>query len=151
VSGAEDFDFLFGCWSVRHRRLRSRGCGCGVWDEFAGTAETRPLLGGLCNIEEHSIAGQEFSGIALRTFDREAQLWSIFWISEHNARLQPPVHGRFAGPLGEFEGRDADGGRLVQVKFIWDRSNPQAPRWQQSFSYDEGATWELNWLMEFER
>ena len=79
------------------------------------------------------------------------QLWSIFWISERDRTLQPPVHGGFAGSVGEFEGRDVDGGRLVHVKFVWDRSDPQAPRWRQSFSYDEGATWELNWLMEFQR
>ena len=151
MSAIDDFDFLFGCWSVRHRRLRSRGCGCTVWDEFTGTAETRPLLGGLCNIEEHLIAGADCSGVALRTFDRATQLWRIFWVSKRDGVLQAPVHGRFVGAIGEFDGRDVDCGRLVHVRFLWNRGDAQAPRWEQSFSYDAGSSWELNWVMEFKR
>lgn len=145
-----DFDFLFGRWTVRHRRLRERGATSDLWDEFTGTAETRPLLDSLCNIEEHCIPGQDFSGIALRTFDRSAERWSIYWASARDGLLQPPVIGTFSGDLGRFEGEDVDGGRPVLVRFVWDRSNADAPRWAQSFSYD-GATWELNWRMDFMR
>lgn len=146
-----DFDFLMGRWSVEHRRLRHRGEGCKDWDEFPGTAETRPLLGGLCNIEEHSVGGHGVSGIALRTFERAARRWSIYWASERLGQLEPPVTGEFSGVLGRFEGQDTDNGRPVLVRFIWDRSDPKAPRWEQCFSYDEGASWELNWQMDFRR
>jgi len=151
MSSEHDFDFLFGCWSVSHHRLRERGRGCTIWEEFAGTAETRPLLDGLCNIEEHTIAGTSVSGIALRTFDRSTRRWSIFWAGERTGRLEPPVFGRFLGNLGTFEGEDVDEGRLVRVKFLWDRSDANAPRWEQSFSYDDGEIWELNWQMNFSR
>jgi hypothetical protein len=45
-----DFDFEFGAWRVRHRRLRERLVGCTDWEEFPGTSETRPVLGGHGNI-----------------------------------------------------------------------------------------------------
>ena len=151
ADGVRDFDFLNGCWQVHHRRLRDRGRGSQDWDEYCGTAETRPLLGGLCNIEEHCVEGESFSGVALRTFDPSSSQWSIYWVSARDGRLQPPVHGRFTGDLGRFEGEDSDGGRSVRVRFIWDRSNPEAPRWAQSFSYDDGRSWETNWIMQFER
>ena len=150
MTGIHDFDFLFGRWSVRHQRLRRRGCGSAEWDEHVGTAETRPLLGGLCNIEEHLIVGSNASGVALRSFDRSAGRWSIYWVSERDGLLQRPVSGGFNGDLGIFEGEDADDGRPVQVRFVWDRSDV-SPEWTQSFSYDRGATFELNWTMRFER
>ena len=151
MSTLNDFDFLHGNWKVHHRRLRERGVGSDAWDEFGGTAETRPLLGGLCNVEEHDMPGQDFSGVAFRSFDRSARLWSIAWVGERDGLLQPPVVGSFADDIGRFEGDDLDGDRPVVVRFLWDRSNPVAPRWEQSFSYDAGRTWELNWVMLFER
>jgi hypothetical protein len=151
LSKVDDFDFLFGRWDVRHRRLRERGCGCSDWDELAGTAETRPLLGKLCNIEEHLIEGGRFSGVALRTFVPAISLWSIYWVSIRDGALQPPVVGGFDGALGRFEGDDLDGGRPIRVRFLWDRADADEPRWEQSFPYDAGRTWELNWTMHFMR
>jgi hypothetical protein len=150
MSAQHDFDFLFGQWTVRHRRLRARGGGCTDWEEFAGTAETRPLLGGLCDIEEHQIPGRDFSGVALRTFDPAKQLWSIYWVSARDGLLQQPVTGRFEGDSGRFEGDDSDDGRAIKVRFLWQRGDG-SPRWEQSFSYDSGLTWELNWVMAFQR
>ena len=150
MTGIDDFDFLFGRWSVRHRRLRQRGRGSAEWDEHVGTSETRPLLDGLCNIEEHLIGGSNSSGVALRSFDRSTERWSIYLVSERDGLLQQPVSGSFNGDLGCFEGEDSDDGRPVQVRFVWDRSDV-SPQWNQSFSYDHGATWELNWMMRFER
>jgi len=150
MSGIHDFDFLHGDWIVSHRRLRHRGVNCRDWDDIEGSAETRPLLGGLCNIEEHQIPDQDFSGIALRTFDRAKQLWSIYWVSARDGLLQQPVIGRFEEGSGRFEGDDSDGGRPVKVRFLWQRGGG-SPRWEQSFSYDSGQTWELNWVMAFDR
>lgn len=151
MSGIDDFDFLRGHWKVRHRRLRQRGCGCSEWDEFAGTAETRALLGGLCNVEEHRIDGSSASGVALRCFDRSSDRWSIYWVSDREGRLESPVSGVFDDDQGLFEGDDDDDGRPVKVRFLWCRLTPGAASWEQAFSYDEGRTWEKNWTMDFER
>ena len=151
MSGQGDFGFLYGEWTVRHRRLRERGAGSSQWDEFEGTAETRPLLGGLCNIEEHRIPGRDISGAALRTFDPQAGLWSIYWVSQRTGRLEPPVTGGFENGAGRFEGEDDDRGRPVRVRFLWQPLTPATARWEQSFSYDAGGSWETNWMMDFQR
>lgn len=150
-AGAGDFDFLHGKWKVAHRRLKVRGVGSTEWNEFAGTADTRPLLGGLCNIEEHRIDGQDFSGVAIRCFDCAAKRWSIYWVSARDGLLQAPVHGTFENGVGHFEGEDTDGGRPIVARFLWHRITPTSARWEQSFTYDGGKTWETNWIMDFER
>lgn len=149
-SGLHDFDFLFGKWSVSHRKLRTRNVGSDDWGTFTGEAETRGLLGGLGNIEENIMPGTGYSGIALRTFDVEGKFWSIYWVSGRDGVLQPPVRGSFSGSEGLFEGEDMDGDRPIRARFLW-RKNAGAPRWEQSFSTDGGATWETNWIMDFTR
>jgi quinol monooxygenase YgiN len=148
---AGDFDFLIGRWSVQHRKLDERGVGSTDWRTYSGTAETRALLGGLCNVEEHRIDGHAASGVALRCFDRASARWAIYWVSERAGRVEPPVYGGFSGDEGIFEGADCDGGRLVKVRFLWRRIGEAAAHWEQSFSYDEGRSWECNWVMEFSR
>ena len=61
------------------------------------------------------------------------------------------MHGRFAGGLGRFEGEDIDAGRPVKVVYLWDEITSSSARWSQAFSYDEGLTWETNWIMSFTR
>jgi NIPSNAP len=150
-SGEHDFDFLHGRWTVKHRRLNERGVGSNEWSEFEGSAETRSLLGGTSNIEEHRIPAANFSGIALRCFDRAAERWAIYWVSERDGRLQPPVFGHFDGKTGTFEGEDLDDGRPVRVRFLWVSNTALSARWEQAFSYDGGNSWETNWTMDFKR
>lgn len=150
ADGAHDFDFLHGRWTVKHRLLKTRGAGGGEWIEYSGTADTRPLLGGLCNVEEHRISGRA-SGVALRCYDPSARLWAIYWVSDRDGLLGPPVYGRFSGNEGLFAGDDTFDGRPIKVRFLWDKGSDAAARWQQSFSFDGGKSWETNWVMDFER
>jgi hypothetical protein len=149
VNPKNDFDFLCGRWRVVHRRLSKRGVGSTDWEEFQGTAVNRSLLCGLANIEEHAIAGEDFGGIALRSYSPSSGLWSIYWVSKRDGVLGPPVVGRFSGDVGSFEGADEDAGRPVKVRFTWHRIGPSSARWSQFFSYDGGDQWETNWTMDF--
>jgi len=150
-NGLRDFDFLHGKWNVTHRRLKERGVGSTDWQQYSGSADTRPLLDGLCNVEEHRIEGQPFAGVALRCFDRAAKQWQIYWVSGRDGLLQPPVHGKFEQGVGRFEGDDVDGNRPIGVRFLWHKITPSSASWEQSFSYDAGKSWETNWIMDFER
>ena len=63
----------------------------------------------------------------------------------------PPVVGGFESGVGLFEGEELFEGRPVRVRFEWSQMHTGAPRWQQAFSEDGGATWEVNWVMEMAR
>lgn len=149
-----DFDFLHGHWLVRNRRLRERLVGCNDWDAFEGVQVCRPILGGFGNEDElvtDAFGERRFIGMTIRLFDPRAREWSIYWVDNRSVQLQPPVRGRFDGGVGTFHGRDAHRGTPVLARFVWTVASPDRARWEQAFSTDEGATWETNWIMEFER
>ncbi|WP_444854900.1 DUF1579 domain-containing protein [Sphingosinicella sp.] len=148
--GRRDFDFLIGEWRVTHRRLRRRLAGCTEWEESHGTLSQRSLLGGLCNGGEHLTEPPGVSGVAIRTFDPAKRVWSIYWVGQ-DGLLGLPVHGGFADGVGVFEGEDEHDGRPVKVRFRWTRDGPDKARWEQAFSADGGASWEVNWAMDFVR
>ncbi len=124
-----DFDFLAGSWHIKNRRLKHRNVGTDEWDEFDCPA-------------------REFKGMSMRTLDLETYQWSIYWINSQFGKLLNPVIGGFNGTHGLFYGDDEDAGVSVICQFEW-LVHPSTPTWKQSFSWDGGATWEVNWVMEF--
>lgn len=126
--GSRDFDFLFGSWSVRNRRLVERLQGSTQWEEFSSTCRARAILGGLGNMDEFAL--ERVSGrvlaITVRLYDPVSGEWSIYWAAS-------PGRGRFDVPMvGRFDGPDTCG-------------------WEQAYSIDGGRSWETNWTMEFTR
>ena len=152
-STARDFDFLFGRWRVQNRVLRERLAGSDEWVEFEAAVAARPILGGLGNMDEFRTDHDGgFIGMSFRFFDPETGLWSIYWAdTRRSGLLDPPVLGSFAGDTGVFEGDDTFGGRPIRVRFVWSGVTTPTPRWEQAFSDDDGASWETNWVMDFER
>jgi hypothetical protein len=150
---ARAFDFLEGEWLIRHRRLRARLTGSIEWDEFETPFVLEPVLGGLGNIDQCQTLPPEpfFEGVSLRFFDLALGKWKIYWVDSATGQLCPPVVGGFEGTLGTFRGSDRHEGRPVEVRFLWDKSVPDAPTWQQAFSADQGTSWETNWHMAFHR
>ncbi|MBW8303389.1 MAG: DUF1579 domain-containing protein [Brevundimonas sp.] len=146
-----DFDFIHGHWTVQHSRLKTRGVGADDWDLFASTSYCEPRLGGLANVEEVDCPARGWTGMALRTLDVETREWSVYWINSLTGRLQPPVRGRFNADGCVLEGPDSDDGRPIIARYIWSDIRPDGARWTQTFSYDDGATWETNWVMDFTR
>jgi hypothetical protein len=141
-----DFDFLIGRWNVRNEKLKERLRGSSEWETFDAVAEARQLPAALGNIDH--ITFGDFTGMTVRLFDRATQLWSIYWASSSRGVFDPPVVGRFTNGVGVFEGDDQHEGTPVRVRFIWTQDTP---RWEQAFSTDGGATWEMNWIMRFTR
>jgi hypothetical protein len=147
----QDFEFLYGQWLVRNRRLRQRLVGCNDWDVFDSMQRCWPLLDGLGNVDEFVCDDCGPLGATLRFFDPQSRRWTLHWVSSRDGALQPPVQGAFRGPVGEFYGEDEVNGKPVLVRYLWTRADPEAPRWEQAFSADGGASWETNWVMEFSR
>jgi hypothetical protein len=149
-----DFDFIVGEWTVSHRRLKERLCGCNDWIEFAGTSSTRRILGGFGNVEDNVLhfPSEVVRAAAFRSFDPKAGTWAIWWLdgrAPHN--LDTPVIGGFSGNVGTFFADDSLGGKPIKVRFIWNANPGSNPTWEQAFSVDAGAMWETNWTMEFAR
>lgn len=152
--GSRDFDFLFGAWAVRHRRLKARLAGCDDWAEFAGESTTQPTLGGSGNIEDNLIHLPEgaYRAVALRSYDAASGNWAIWWLDGRAPhQLDVPVVGRFEGGVGTFLADDMFEGRPIKVRFLWRRSDSNYCRWEQAFSADAGKSWETNWTMDFRR
>ena len=148
---SEDFEFEYGSWTVRHRRLVERLAGCETWEEFDGTTTCAPILGGVGNLEQASMPSSGAKGIALRLFDQTTHLWSIYWSSNLTGRLEPPVVGQFTDGVGVFEGNDELRGEPIRVRFVWDEITADSARWTQSFCRLHDLSWEANWVMTFTR
>ncbi|MGH7607524.1 MAG: DUF1579 domain-containing protein [Gemmatimonadales bacterium] len=151
LSGVRDFDFLMGEWRVRHRILRPlKG---GSWSEFEGHCSERPLMDGRGNVEEHRFerpSGVTW-GVAVRSYDPKTAEWAIWWIDSRvpHGAMDPPMKGRFEGGVGTFYSDSTLDGKPIQVRFVW-IANDGRPHWEQAYSEDGGATWAVNWIMEFE-
>ena len=151
--GRQDFDFLVGRWTIRHRRLKARLAGCADWVEFDGASAMQKTLGGLGNMDDNWLELPEgpYGAVTLRRFDPALRRWSIWWLDARHPDIEPPVHGRFENGVGEFLGDDVFEGRPIRVRFLWSAITPRSCEWRQAFSADGGATWETNWEMAFTR
>lgn len=149
-----DFDFVIGDWRVHHRRLKARLVDCIEWETFEGQSYTQKILGGFGNVEDNQIflPGETYRAVAIRSFDRETQSWSIWWLDgRFPGALDVPVVGHFKDGVGTFFAEDVLNGLPIKIRFTWLNSSIGNPRWDQAFSADGGLTWEINWEMEFVR
>jgi hypothetical protein len=149
-----DFDFLFGAWTVRHRRLKAWLANCTEWGEFRGTSDFRPLLGGAGNIDDNvlELPGGAYRAVTLRAFDPKTEQWAIWWLDGRNPhQLDVPMKGGFKDGVGTFLADDIFNGKPIKVRFLWSSNSADSAHWEQAFSPDGGETWETNWEMDFSR
>jgi hypothetical protein len=153
LDGRHDFDFLFGRWEIRNRRLRAPLTGSSEWYEFGATVTEEPLLGGLGNLEQYDApdAPRPIHALAMRLFDTQTRKWSIYWGTAGSGVFGTPMIGDFENGVGTFFDREMYEGREISVRFTWTRTGPAEARWEQAFSDDDGNTWETNWIMAFTR
>ncbi len=154
AAAPNDFDFIIGDWSVKHRRLNERLSGCTEWTEFSGRSSTRKTLGGFGNLEDNILDFPEgaFRAVALRSYCQESRTWSIWWLDGRNpTRLDKPVVGQFNANTGLFYADDVFDAKPIKIRFTWTSVPNEGPRWEQAFSDDAGSTWETNWTMQFVR
>jgi hypothetical protein len=153
-SHAKDWRWLVGNWDVWHRRLKERLSGSTEWEEFGGKSALWLTMGGLGTIDDNivEIPSGTYRGLTLRTFDPKTNQWAIWWLDARKpTRIDPPVIGGFEGDTGTFFGRDTFNGQPIKVRFRWNDVHGRRPWWEQAFSTDDGATWEVNWRNYFTR
>jgi hypothetical protein len=154
--GRHDFDFFFGNWQQTNRKRVNLLEVDSEWIEFESYSVAQPILGGLGNMDTYDapeFPGRPgFKGFSLRLFEPETGLWRIWWASTiSNGQLDPPVVGRFRDGIGLFECDDVIDGVPVKVRFTWKDIARDSATWEQSFSFDDGATWDTNWITRHTR
>jgi hypothetical protein len=150
--GLANFDFFHGQWQVAHRRLVGRLVGATAWQEFDGTCSCWPLLGGAGNVDDNLVNLPEgaYQAVTMRSFDAATGLWAIWWLDGRKPhQFDVPMVGAFRDGQGVFLADDMLDGRPIQVRFLWRLNAKGLPEWQQAFSGDGRASWEVNWVMEF--
>ncbi len=154
------FDFLHGEWTVHNRRLTDYSNPDSPWESFTATNSVHALPGGIGNYDEYRPQQWRpgFVAMTLRVFDPVTGRWSIYWLTNRDGGLDPatgmlapPVVGRFEHGEGVFYGEEQYKGRTAKVRFTWLPGDGRHARWEQAFSFDQGATWRTNWIMEFTR
>jgi hypothetical protein len=149
-----DFDFLIGSWHVAHRRLKQRLLDSQTWEEFDGTCTMGPLLDGSGNVDDNviNLPSGTYRGVGLRSFDPKTRQWAIWWLDSRNPHmLDVPVVGGFENGVGAFLADDTLRGKPIKVRFRWSDIKRNSCTWEQAFSPDAGANWEVNWIMHFKR
>ena len=156
-STQHDFDFIFGEWNIHNRKIRDvTDPDCEEWIEFEATGHAEPIFGGFGHIDRMFVPKaavvDEFEGLTIRQFDDADGVWCIWWASSRAAgRIDPPMEGTWADGRGVFYGDDVIAGRDVKLRFVWTTDDSESATWEQSFSYDAGEEWKVNWVMEFSR
>ena len=152
-----DFDFLVGTWDVEHHRLVAPLTGSTEWVVSGDSrAAGYTYLDGAVSVDEITFPSAGASGMSLRLYDAARDQWAIHWVSSHDGRVGPPVHGRWEGEPGERRCRLVgdelpQGGRPTRMTYEWSDITATDARWQQAYSVDEERTWEKNWEMRFHR
>ncbi|MBC9030887.1 hypothetical protein IAG41_00635 [Sphingomonas sp. JC676] len=148
--GQRDFDFEIGDWNTSVRVLRNPLSGKAPnWAEYRGTSIIKPLLDGRANTVELSVAGPagRIEGVSLRLYDPQTRQWGLNYASLHDGAMTPPVLGRFeSADRAVFYGNDKLGERPIRVRFVITKISRDEAHFEQAYSADNGATWEVNWI-----
>lgn len=155
TSSKKDFDFLIGANKIHHKVLKVRLRQSQDWREFDGESFFTGHLAGIANTEVYKLRDSEnrpLEGMALRFFDPETKLWSIYWTQSNTGILgQPPEVGSFKNNIGFFFSQGIYNDQESITVFRWDARDPKKPVWSQAISMDKGKTWEWNWFMYYTR
>jgi len=148
--GLHDFDFETGAWTTNVRVLRNPLSGAAPdWADYKGTSVIHPLMDGRSNLVELSVAGTrgKIEGVALRLYSPQSHQWSLNYANMGDGLLTAPVFGGFDGKgHGAFFGHDMLGARAILVRFLITQVSPAEAHFEQAYSVDGGATWEVNWI-----
>jgi hypothetical protein len=151
--GQHDFDFNMGTWKTHISRLQNPLTGSTTWVEYDGISVVREILNGHANLLELTADGPagHIEGVGLRLYNPESHQWSLNWANGKTGILGVPTIGEFANGRGDFVDQELFNERMILVRNSFMDITPDSARFEQTFSDDEGKTWETNWVMTFER
>lgn len=151
--GSRDFDFEFGSWRAKLKRLVDPLSGSEEWVEYEGTSVVRRVWDGEANLGELDVEGPagRIRGLTLRLYDPQARQWYIRWANARDGAVGEPMIGGFEGNRGVFYNQELFSGRAILVRFVFSDISESAFEFEQAFSDDGGKSWEPNWVATFTR
>jgi len=151
--GSRDFDFEFGDWTMRLKRLVRPLSGSKEWVEYEGASVVHKIWGGAANVGEIDISGPagRIQGMSVRVYNPQSGQWGVSFASARGGELGRPMIGGFKDGRGEFYNQETFDGRAIFVRFVFSEITPRAFRIEQAFSDDGGKTWETNWISTFSK
>jgi len=144
-----DFDAQHGRWHTKVHRLLKPLSGSQEWADYEGSSIVHTVMDGHANVADLDVTGPKgrIQGMSVRLFD--GKRWTIQYTSIAAASLDAPIVGGFAGGRhGVFYGNDTFGDKPIVVRFVIDVIDAQHVHFEQAFSPDGGATWEMNWIAD---
>lgn len=146
--GQHDFDWEIGTWDTHLLRLQQPLAGSTTWVEYEGTSVVRKVWDGRANLVELDVQGPAGSieALSLRLYNPESRQWSLNFASSRAGTMAVPAVGEFRNGRGVFYNQDTWDGRPILVRFIIECQVQDVCKFEQSFSDDDGKTWELNWI-----
>jgi len=148
--GRKDFDFEFGVWKTHLKRLLHPLAKSTIWVEYDGTTTVRKVWNGGSNLVELEVVGPKghLEALSLRLYNPEAHQWSLNFANSAGGTMGTPSVGEFHDGRGEFTDQETFGSRTILVRFVITEVSPTSCHFEQSFSDDEGKTWEVNWIAD---
>jgi len=148
--GQHDFDFEFGVWKTRLKRLVHPLTGSKTWFEYHGTTTVKKVWNGRANLVELEVDGPKghIEALSLRLYDPQSQQWSLNFANSAEGTVAVPSIGEFKDGRGEFIDEEPFGTRTILVRFVITQKSPTICEFEQSYSDDGGKSWELNWVAE---
>ena len=146
--GQHDFDFEFGVWKTHLKRLLHPLAKSTRWVEYEGTTTVRKVWNGRSNLVELEVDGPtgHLEALSLRLYNPEAHQWSLNFANSASGTVGTASIGEFHNGRGEFIDQETFGSRTILVRFVIAKLGPTSCHFEQSFSDDEGKTWEVNWI-----
>lgn len=150
--GHEGFNFLLGSWKTHYKRLRHPLSNNHDWYGCDGTSVVKSFWSGAGNLEDGDLrcsTGAYISGVTLRLYNTNTHQWQLWFGTRKAGLLSPPQVGRFnANGVGVFDAQDTWKGKPVVVRYKWTQRHGH-PYFEQSFSPDNGKSWETNWTTTY--
>ena len=146
--GQHDFDFEIGTWRTHLSRLQHPLTGSTTWLQYDGTSVVSKVWNGRANLVELEVDGPtgHLEGLSLRLYNPEAHQWSLNYANAAGGVLGVPTIGEFKDGRGEFYDQETFNDRTILVRNVWSDITADSCRFEQAFSDDGGATWEVNWV-----
>jgi hypothetical protein len=122
--------------------------GSNDWVDLNGTVCVLKVWNGRAQLEEIEAEGStgHFEGLTLFLYNPQAHQWGQYFADSSEGVLNQPGIGEFKDGRGEFLDQESFNGRTILVRFVWSDITPDFHRVEQSFSDDNGRTWEPNFV-----